>query len=68
MEVAMGHKHIKQLDEAGLAKVKSLESKLGSCIVALEAPTKLADISAEQLQQLKAAEKELGAILLAHSC
>jgi hypothetical protein len=64
----MGHRQLEQLDEAGLAKVKSLEGSISSCIVALEAPTKLADISEEQLKQLKTAEEEMGAILLAYSC
>jgi hypothetical protein len=64
----MGHRQFKQLDEAGLTKVKSLEGRINSCVVALEAPTKLADISAEQLEQLKTAEEEMGAILLAYSC
>ena len=64
----MGHSRLKQLDEAGLTKVKSLEGRINSCVVALEAPTKLADISDEQLEQLKTAEREMGAILLAYSC
>ena len=61
-------KSIKKLDEASLTKVKSLEERLGSCIVALEPPTKLAEISEEQLKQLKSVEEELGAVLLAYSC
>jgi hypothetical protein len=64
----MGHSRLKQLDEAGLTKVKSLEGRIISCGVALEAPTRLADISNEQLEQLKTAEEEMGAILLAYSC
>ena len=64
----MGHSRLKQLDEAGLTKVKSLEGRISSCVVALEAPTRLADISNEQLEQLKTAEEEMGAILLAYSC
>jgi hypothetical protein len=64
----MGHRQFKHLDETGLIRVKSLEGRISSCVVALEAPTKLADISAEQLEQLKTAEEEMGAILLAYSC
>jgi hypothetical protein len=64
----MGHSRLKQLDEARLTKVKSLEGRISSCVVALEAPTRLADISSEQLEQLKTAEEEMGAILLAYSC
>jgi len=64
----MGHSRLKQLDEASLTKVKSLEGRINSCVVALEAPTRLADISNEQLEQLKTAEEEMGAILLAYSC
>jgi len=51
-----------------MTKVKSLEGRINSCVVALEAPTRLADISNEQLEQLKTAEEEMGAILLAYSC
>ena len=58
---------MKKLDEAGVAKLKSLEDKLGSWIVALEQQRKLASISEEQLNELKALEKELQTILLAYS-
>lgn len=58
---------IKKLDEANLAKLRSLEGKLGSWVVVLEQQRKLASISEEQLNELKALEKELHAILLAYS-
>ncbi len=58
---------IKELDEAGLAKLRSLEDKLGSYIVALEDRFTLADISEEQLKELRSLEKELGATLMAYS-
>ncbi|MBE9482698.1 MAG: hypothetical protein IMY88_03355 [Chloroflexi bacterium] len=58
---------MKKLDEAGLDKLSSLEGKLGSWIVALEQQRKLASISEEQLNELKALEKEIQAILLAYS-
>jgi len=58
---------MKKLDEAGFAKLQSLEDKLGSWIVALEQQRKLASISEEQLNELKALEKELQTILLAYS-
>ena len=58
---------IKKLDKADLAKLSSLEGKLGSWVVALEQQRKLAIISEEQLNELKALEKELHAILLAYS-
>ena len=58
---------IKPLDEADLAKLHSLEGKLGSWVVALEQQRKLASISEEQLNELKALEKELHAVLLAYS-
>ncbi len=57
---------IKELDEAGLARLRSLEDKLGSCIVALEEKFKLADLSQEQLKELESAEEELGATLMAY--
>lgn len=58
---------IKKLDEADLAKLRSLEGKLGSWVVVLEQQRKLASISEEQLNELKALEKELQAILLAYA-
>ena len=58
---------MKKLDEAGFAKLQSLEDKLGSWIVALEQQRKLASISEKQLNELKALEKELQTILLAYS-
>jgi len=58
---------IKKLDEADLAKLRSLEGKLGSWVVVLEQQRKLASISEEQLNELKALEKELHAILLAYT-
>ena len=58
---------IKKLDEAGLAKLRSLEDKLGGYIVALEDRFTLADISEEQLKELRSLEKELGATLMAYS-
>ena len=58
---------IKPLDEADLAKLRSLEGKLGSWVVVLEQQRKLASISEEQLNELKALEKELHAVLLAYS-
>jgi len=35
----MGHRQFKHLDETGLIRVKSLEGRISSCVVALEAPT-----------------------------
>jgi hypothetical protein len=58
---------IKKLNEADLAKLRSLEGKLGSWVVVLEQQRNLASISEEQLNELKALEKELHAILVAYS-
>jgi len=62
----MSH-HIKKLDKAGLTKLRSLESKLGCWVVALEKQPKLADMSVDQLKELQALEKELDATLLAYT-
>lgn len=59
---------IKNLDETGLGKIKSLESKMGVCIVAVENAPKPAAISEEQIKELQSAEKEMGAILVAYKC
>ena len=59
---------IKKLDQAGLDKVKALESKLGGCILAVEGAPKPATISNVQLTELQATEKEMGAVLIAYQC
>lgn len=63
----MSH-HFEKLDEAALAKLRTLETKIGNCVVAVKKQNKLADISAEQLEALQSSENELGVILLAYAC
>jgi hypothetical protein len=58
----------KKLDEAGLAKLQTLENDLGHCLVALEPQPELADISEKGLQRLQSLEKEIDAILVAYNC
>jgi hypothetical protein len=57
---------IAQLNEARLAKVRRLEEKLGTYLVALEPQYSLAKLSKEHLKQVEALEKELGVVLLAY--
>jgi len=56
------------LDEARLSRLRNFERQIGTCLVALEPKAELADLTSEQLQQLQAAERELGVVLLAYSC
>ena len=58
---------VKELDNARLAKVQALESKLGCCVVALQQPP-IARLSQTQLQELQAMEKELSVTLIAYAC
>ena len=57
---------IKNLDEAGINKVKSLESKMGACVVAWEQEPEPASLSEEQIRDLQSLEAELGAVLVAY--
>lgn len=58
----------KNLNEVDLTKVQSLETKLGFCIVALEKQPALADISDEELTELRSLEEGMDAVLLAYKC
>ncbi len=57
---------IAELDEARLAKVRKLEEKIGTYLVALEPQYSLAKLTKEQLRQVEALEKDLGVVLLAY--
>lgn len=57
---------IAQLDGSRLAKVRALESELGTWVVALEREFRLAELSDEKLGKLQAVEDELGVVLLAY--
>jgi hypothetical protein len=57
---------VKYLDEADVDRVKSLESKLGACIVAWEQEPESASLSEGQIKDLCALEVELGAVLVAY--
>jgi len=57
---------VAELDPARLGKVRELEEKLGVYVVALEPEFHLSELTAEQLGQLEAAEKELAVVLLAY--
>ncbi len=58
----------KKLDESGLEKVQALEKRLNCCIVALDQPNKVAEISKADLEQIKSLEKDLDAVLVAYQC
>lgn len=55
-----------RLDREKMAKIRDLEEKLGGWLVAVEPIAQLADLSEEEVQTIKAAEEELGVILLAY--
>jgi hypothetical protein len=57
---------IAELDKARLQKVRELEETLGTYVVALEPKLPLAALSDVQLEQLQAAEAELGVVLVAY--
>jgi hypothetical protein len=59
---------IKKLDDAGLKRLQSLETKLGCCIVALEQQIQPAVLSEQQVRELRVVEKEMGATLVAYAC
>jgi len=58
----------KKLDKAELEKLQKLEKKLGYCVVAWDKTPKIAHISEEQLTDIKSAEKDMNAILIAYDC
>lgn len=57
---------IAQLSTDALAKLKTLETELGTAIVALEPQAPFATLNQEQTQKLADLEKELGVVLLAY--
>jgi hypothetical protein len=57
---------VAKLNQEQLAKVRELESALGTWVVAVEPKFQLADLTDEQLKALQAAERELGVVLLAY--
>jgi hypothetical protein len=57
---------VAKLDKGQLAKVQTLEKKLGCCVVALEPEYRLARLTPAQIKQLASAEKQLGVVLVAY--
>jgi hypothetical protein len=55
-----------QLDAAALADLKALEDRLGTPVVAYEAESPYATLSAEQLEEIRRTETALGVRLLAY--
>ena len=58
--------HVAQLDEREFQRLRELETELGVTLVALEPDPAFAELSAEQLQKLKTAERELKTVLIAY--
>jgi hypothetical protein len=58
----------KKLDDANIGRLNDLEKKLGKCVVAWDQKLEPADISAEQIKELKTLEKDLDAVLVAYNC
>ncbi|HXH03451.1 MAG TPA: hypothetical protein VNN09_09040 [Candidatus Competibacteraceae bacterium] len=58
--------HMAHLTDTQLQRVRTLESKLGTYVVAVDRPPEYADLTPEQLAELQAAERELGTVLLAY--
>jgi hypothetical protein len=57
---------VAKLDAAQLTQVKTLEKKLGCCVVALEPEYRLARLTPAQIKELASAEKQLGVVLVAY--
>lgn len=55
-----------RLDRDKIARLRDLETKMGSWLVAVEPIAALANLTEEEIQELKALEEELGVILLAY--
>lgn len=55
-----------ELDESALSRIRSLEERLGGPLVAYEPESPFATLTAEQLEDLRATERQLGVRLLAY--
>jgi hypothetical protein len=55
-----------RLDREKIARLRELETKFGSWLVAVEPIAELAELTDEELQELKSLEKEMGVTLLAY--
>jgi len=58
---------VAELNEARLARIRDLESRLGSIVIAYESQPTYADLSPEQLAALQELEHELGVVLVAYT-
>ncbi len=58
--------HMANLDDGQLNRVKQLEQRLGTIVVAVDKPPEFADLTPQQLDELKKTEAELGRVLLAY--
>ena len=60
------HTYANYVDEKGVSKIQALEKETGTLIMAFATPSIPADLSAEQLNQIEALEKELCVRLVAY--
>lgn len=58
---------IATLDSTGVNKIRSLEQATGTHIMAFEMGLELASLSEEQMNAMKALEKDLGVILIVYN-
>ncbi|NJM08692.1 hypothetical protein HC891_24650 [Candidatus Gracilibacteria bacterium] len=58
---------IAELDEARLARIRALEDRLGSIVVAYESRPTYAELLPDQLAALQDLERELGVVLVAYT-
>jgi hypothetical protein len=58
----------KRLDKSNMDKIQQLEKKLDYCVVAWEKTPRVASLSDSQIEELKAVEKEMGAVIVAYDC
>ncbi|RZT87590.1 hypothetical protein EV383_4516 [Pseudonocardia sediminis] len=55
-----------ELDESALSRIRDLEARLGGPLVAYEPESPYATLTPEQLEDVRATERELGVRLLAY--
>lgn len=58
--------HPAELDEPALSRIRSLEESIGGPLVAYRPESPFATLSPEQLEDVRATERELGVRLLAY--
>ena len=62
-----GNLKIASVDEATVAKIKTLEEEIGKHIMAFEPGASIAQLSVDEVQKVEALEKETGVTLLVYN-